>query len=63
MMVVLMMKTVVVLLCQVAYWAFPQDLRRVRAYAYLTDRLVSWRRGNSLVKDEKIKEMSQVGKK
>lgn len=48
-------------LLQVAYWAFPQDVYRVRAYAYLTDRLVSWHRGVNLVKEDKIKEMWQVG--
>lgn len=46
---------------QVAFWAFPQDIYRIRAYAHLTDSLSSWRRAVSLVKEDKIKEMWQVG--
>ena len=46
---------------EVAYWSFPQDVNRVRAHAYLTENLTSWRRAISLVKEDKIKEMWQVG--
>lgn len=49
------------LFVQVAFWAFPQDIYRVRAYAHLIDNLTSWHRAVSLVKEDRIREMWQVG--
>ena len=47
---------------QVAFWAFPQDINHIRAYANMTDNAVNWRRAIAMVKDDRVTDMCQVGK-
>jgi len=46
---------------QVAFWAFPQDVYHVRAYANMADNAVSWQRAIGMLKDNKVTDMTQVG--
>jgi hypothetical protein len=49
------------LFLQVAVCAFPTNEAKVKAYASLTDHFRAWSRGETLVKDGKVREMWQVG--
>jgi len=50
------------LLPQVALWSFPQDEKQVQAFANLTDRYSCWERGIGFIRDNRIREMWQVGR-
>ena len=46
---------------QVAFWAFPTDEAKVKAYVRLSDLFRIWSRGKNMVEDDRVREMWQVG--
>jgi len=45
----------------VAFWAFPQDVNHVRAYANMTDSSASWRKAVAIISSDRLINMWQVG--